>query len=317
MGNNNRRPSNFGNEGIVLYYNSNSFYSQKILFALYEKNIKFTAYEIDVHNGEQYSQWFLELNPKGEVPVLQDGTLIVPESGRIISYIEDHYQGENIPNLFPRDLDQYVSDKILFFHRKISRIPIGAISMGSFIHTDLCSNPKPPFIGITRSSFIQNDAKISSVLEQYAKVNPIHAESLRKKAQFQEKKRAIFTNRDEFMILVNAVDAVLTEIETHLEKNESTNIWLCCNQITIADISLAVLLQRLYCLGFEEYFWMHKRPYLQQYFAQISKRDSFKKSMPTTFSTVRAVWTKTPWVYKAGVAALSATIVLSGIMVKT
>jgi len=317
MGNNNRRPSNFGNEGIVLYYNANSFYSQKILFALYEKNIKFTAYEIDVTNGEQYSQWFLELNPKGEVPVLQDGTLIVPESGRIISYIEDHYQGENIPNLFPRDLDQSVSDRILFFHRKISRIPIGAISMGSFIHTDLCSNPKPPFIGITRGSFLQNDAKISSVLEQYAKVNPIHAESLRKKAQFQEKKRAIFTNRNEFMILMNAVDAVLTEIETELEKNESTNIWLCSNQLTIADISLAVLLQRLYCLGFEEYFWMNKRPHVQHYFAQISKRDSFKKSMPTTFSTVRAVWTKTPWVYKAGVAALSATIVLSGIMVKT
>lgn len=71
------------------------FFTQ-ILFALYEKNIKFTAYEVDVTSGEQYSQWFLELNPKGEVPVLQDGTLVVPESGRIISYIEDHYQGGKI-----------------------------------------------------------------------------------------------------------------------------------------------------------------------------------------------------------------------------
>lgn len=67
--------------------------------------------------------------------------------------------------------------------------------------------------------FAENDAKISSVLEKYAKVNPIHAENLRKKAQFQEKKRAIFTNRDEFMILINAVDSVLTEIEAELEKN--------------------------------------------------------------------------------------------------
>lgn len=69
------------------------------------------------------------------------------------------------------------------------------------------------------ASFAENDAKISSVLEQYAKVNPIHAENLRKKAQFQEKKRAIFTNRDEFMILINAVDSVLTQIEAELEKN--------------------------------------------------------------------------------------------------
>lgn len=69
------------------------------------------------------------------------------------------------------------------------------------------------------ASFSENDSKICAVLEQYAKVNPIHAEDLRKKAQFQEKKRAIFTNRDEFMILINAVDSVLTEIETQLEKN--------------------------------------------------------------------------------------------------
>lgn len=81
---------------------------------------------------------------------------------------------------------------------------------------------------------------------------------------------------------------------------ESKNIWLCCDRVTIADVSLAVLLQRLYSLGFEEYFWTKKRPYLRQYFSKISARESFIKSMPTTFSTVRAVWTNTPWMYKAG-----------------
>lgn len=58
-------------------------------------------------------------------------------------------------------------------------------------------------------------------------MNPIHAENLRKKAQFQDKKRAIFTNRDEFMILMNAVDKVLTDIEAELEKNGKTR---CENQ---------------------------------------------------------------------------------------
>lgn len=69
------------------------------------------------------------------------------------------------------------------------------------------------------ASYVETDSKISSVLEQYAKVNPIHAENLRKKAQFQEKKRAIFTNREEFMVLINAVDSVLAQIEVELEKN--------------------------------------------------------------------------------------------------
>lgn len=63
----------------------------QILFALYEKGIKFTAYEVDITNGEQYSKWFLAMNPKAEVPVLKHNLIIVPESGRIISYLEENF----------------------------------------------------------------------------------------------------------------------------------------------------------------------------------------------------------------------------------
>lgn len=46
---------------------------------------------MDITNGEQYSKWFLAMNPKAEVPVLKHDTLIVPESGRIISYLEENF----------------------------------------------------------------------------------------------------------------------------------------------------------------------------------------------------------------------------------
>lgn len=77
--------------------------------------------------------------------------------------------------------------------------------------------------------------KISSVLEQYAGVNPIHAENLRKKAEFQEKKRAIYTNRDEFMVLINAVDSVLSEIEAELEKNGNCESGQLMSEATIMN----------------------------------------------------------------------------------
>lgn len=41
--------------------------------------------------GEQYERWFLQLNPKGEVPVLQDTGKIIPDSARIIDYLEDNF----------------------------------------------------------------------------------------------------------------------------------------------------------------------------------------------------------------------------------
>lgn len=59
---------------------------------MHEKNIIFTTYELDIANGEQYSSWFLEMNPKGEVPVLQDESLIIPESGQILNYLENKFQ---------------------------------------------------------------------------------------------------------------------------------------------------------------------------------------------------------------------------------
>lgn len=120
---------------------------------MYEKKLKFTLYEIDISNGEQYTPWFLEMNPKAEVPVLRNGMLVIPESGRILKYLEDNFQTEHI-RLFPRELNVKIVENIIYFHRKISRVPIGAISMGSFLHPDFCVNPKPPFTGLTRQSFL-------------------------------------------------------------------------------------------------------------------------------------------------------------------
>lgn len=49
---------------------------------------------IDLLNGEQYSPWFLnEINQKGDVPVLQDGGFVVPDSQQIINYIEIKFRG--------------------------------------------------------------------------------------------------------------------------------------------------------------------------------------------------------------------------------
>lgn len=87
------------------------------------------------------------------------------------------------------------------------------------------------------------------------------------------------------------------------------NEWLCCDQLTIADISLALLLHRLNCLGMEEHFWKNKRPAIEEYFQRVSQRDAFQKSLPSTYSTVKTVWSKTPSSYKYSAAALSAAVV--------
>lgn len=108
---------------------------------------------MDVSNGEQFSNWFVEMNPKMEIPVLQNETLIVPSSNQIISYLESNF-GDIQPALLPFD-DRMLLKQVIFLHRKISQIPIGMISLGSILHSKIVSSPSLPFIGPLRVRFLR------------------------------------------------------------------------------------------------------------------------------------------------------------------
>lgn len=96
------------------------------------------------------------------------------------------------------------------------------------------------------------------------------------------------------------------------EITEQSNEWLCCNEFTIADISLGVLLHRLSILGLESHFWStDSKPYLTKYYRQITQRNSFKKSLPSMQSTMKIIWEKLPQYYKVytiGIAAFIACV---------
>lgn len=93
-------------------------------------------------------------------------------------------------------------------------------------------------------------------------------------------------------------------------------MWLCCEKFTIADLSLAMLLHRLYCLGLDDFFWCQKRPIIATYFKRISERESFQKSLPissssSTISTVQDMWSKMSPAQIVGFAtAISAAVLL-------
>lgn len=59
--------------------------------AMFEKKVAFKPQIVNIAKGEQYQPWFLEINPRGEVPVLQDGVKVIPDSARIIDYLEDNF----------------------------------------------------------------------------------------------------------------------------------------------------------------------------------------------------------------------------------
>lgn len=82
---------------------------------------------------------------------------------------------------------------------------------------------------------------------------------------------------------------------------------MCCDQFTLADICLAVLLHRFSLLGLDEYFWTRNKSNITKYYAKIMNHDSFIKSLPSKYEIWKTVWSNTPINYKigAGVIGLS------------
>jgi glutathione S-transferase len=74
--------------------------SLKSMIPLFEKALPFESVYVDLHKFEQHSDWFVAINPEGQVPVLDHDGVIITHTTVINEYLEDVFPG--VP-LRPRD----------------------------------------------------------------------------------------------------------------------------------------------------------------------------------------------------------------------
>ena len=82
---------------ITLYDAARCPYCARVRIALAEKGIAYEPVEIDLSNRPA---WLYEKNPAGRVPVLEEDTLVLPESVVIMEYLDERYPE---PALLPAD----------------------------------------------------------------------------------------------------------------------------------------------------------------------------------------------------------------------
>jgi glutathione S-transferase len=68
--------------------------SLKPLLTLYEKCLPFEHKQLNPAKFEHHSDWYKAINPRGQVPALDDDGKIVTESTVICEYLEDEYPTE-------------------------------------------------------------------------------------------------------------------------------------------------------------------------------------------------------------------------------
>ncbi|KAF5732511.1 hypothetical protein HS088_TW17G00038 [Tripterygium wilfordii] len=79
---------------VVKVYGPNYASPKRVIVCLIEKGIEFETVPVDLFKGENKSPEYLELQPFGELPVIQDGDYILFESRAIIRYYAEKYKSQ-------------------------------------------------------------------------------------------------------------------------------------------------------------------------------------------------------------------------------
>ena len=80
---------------LVLYSYKESGNSYKVRLLLSFLHLKAEIKELDFFADEQHSPEFLKINPKGEVPALVDGDVVLTDSAAILTYLAGKYGPKN------------------------------------------------------------------------------------------------------------------------------------------------------------------------------------------------------------------------------
>jgi glutathione S-transferase len=236
---------------ITLYDSALSPCAQKVRLVLDEKRINYEPKPVDLVRKENLEPSYLRINPKGLVPTLLDGELVVTESSIIIEYLEDAYPERPLRPVTPierarmRSWFRIVDDEL--------HPANGAITWPILVMPSL---------------FTQAGGSRSDVEAMVARVpDPVRRErQLRFIAQGLDAPDTVKA--------LSSITKVLDRMETALEGAQ----WLAGSGYSLADAALTPYLQTFAQFGLWDVV-CGQRSGVEDWFKRVSARQNFTTSI--------------------------------------
>lgn len=232
---------------MLLYHHGSSACAAKVRFALEEKQLEWDARYVDILAGEQFSEQYLKLNPKGVVPVLIDGDLVIPESTVICEYLEDKFTE---PALMPDDPGA----------RALVRLWTKAVD--EELHP-ACS--AITYVVSHRHTILRNG--VGSFEDFLAKGKEGKSARTQKWQWIQEGIKAPGAE-DKIRLYLSYLDK--------MEKALSDSEWLVGDAFTMADVAMAPYVNRLSALAMAPVWEGGRLPGVARWFDAIKARPTFE-----------------------------------------
>ena len=238
-------------KGIHLFHFSGSACSQKLRIFFNIKKINWNSHVINLIKQEQFSEWFLGINPRGLVPTLvHDGDVHI-ESNEIMAYLDDVYKDNK---LFPIDLIDEINKDLAFedsLHHDLRRLTFRYI----IPHALGKKNPstidaKEQFVGTIQGKADENKSK----------------EILFWKNHYQNG-----ITDDEIIESANKFKNIYEDFDKTL-KNQK---YLKGDEFTVVDLAWYVSTKRLAMAGIP----IKKYKNVQKWFSNLDNDANFKKEI--------------------------------------
>ena len=88
---------------LEIFWGSGSPFAWRVLLAAELKRIPYTSRLLEFSKGDLETPEFLALNPRGKVPVIRDGVVVLAESLAIIAYLERRFPERPLFGATPED----------------------------------------------------------------------------------------------------------------------------------------------------------------------------------------------------------------------
>ena len=245
---------------LELYHSAYSTCSQKVRLTLAEKGLAFTSRELSFAKQDQLTPDYLKINPNGVVPTLLHDGAVITESSVIVEYLDEVF-----PDTPLMPSDALGRARARAWLRFMEEVPTKAVRIPSFQKVFL------PSLRLIKSkrAFSKDIAKRTLRQGFYGKMNTGRGFDAHEIAEANH----------HLQMTVDRIEGSLLDAP-----------WIMGGKLTLVDLTMAPLIDRMLDLGCTEFFaqapkvldWLQRlqdRPSFDQAFfkgARLSERPEFQ-----------------------------------------
>jgi glutathione S-transferase len=242
-----------GWKGVHVLHFLGSSCSQKLRIFLNLKGIAWDSHLVNLPANENFTPWFLGINPRGLVPVLVHDGAVHIESNDIITYLERTFP---TPRLVPQGHEDEVA--ALLKHEDDLHLDLRTLSF-RFVF----DRPGPPKPAEALASYVENGSGTVQGREDREKV--VQIEFWQRAAREGFPDQAARASAQKFRAEFDALDRRL-----------AAQPYLMGSDLTVLDIAWFIYVNRLALAG---YPFTRLHPCVDAWFGKLAARPEFAKEV--------------------------------------